>query len=90
MPDSFLSLLAVIVFINILLGTFNLVPIPPLDGSRVLFAALPQTPATYRAMYFLERWGLLLVLVFVFFGFQLIMPVISFLFTLATGQPALL
>jgi len=89
-PDSFLSLLAVIVFINILLGTFNLVPIPPLDGSRVLFAALPQTPATYRAMYFLERWGLLLVLVFVFFGFQLIMPIISFLFTLATGQPPLL
>ncbi len=85
-PDSFLSFLAIVVFINILLGVFNLVPIPPLDGSRVLFAALPQTPAAYRVMYFFERWGLLLVLVFVFFGFQLLMPLVNFLFQLATGQ----
>lgn len=85
-PNAFLSLLAVIVFINILLGIFNLIPIPPLDGSRVLFAALPQTQATYRVMYSLERWGLILVLVFVFFGFQLLMPAVNFLFTLFTGQ----
>jgi len=77
----------IIVYINILLGVFNLVPIPPLDGSRVLFAALPQTPGTVKAMYFLERWGLLLVLIFVFFGFQLILPIIGGLFGLFTGQP---
>jgi len=85
-PDSFLSFLAIVVFINILLGIFNLVPIPPLDGSRVLFAALPQTQATYRVMYFLERWGMLLVLIFVFFGFQFLMPIINFLFLVLTGQ----
>ncbi len=85
--DIFLSFLAVVVFINILLGIFNLVPIPPLDGSRVLFAALPQTQATYRVMYFLERWGLFLVLIFVFFGFQLLMPLVNFLFLIFTGQP---
>ena len=84
--DFFLTLLAVIVYLNIVLGLFNLVPIPPLDGSRILFAALPQTPAIYRAMYFLERWGLLFVLIFVFFGFQIIVPVMSALFTLFTGQ----
>ncbi len=84
---NFISLLTVIVFINLLLGVFNLVPIPPLDGSRVLFAALPQTPAVARAMYFLERWGLMFVLLFVFFGFQLIVPIINFLFGLFTGQP---
>ncbi len=82
----FIALLAVIVFVNILLAIFNLIPIPPLDGSRVLFAALPQTPATFRAMYALERWGLLFVFVFVFFGFGLIMPIIRFLFALFTGQ----
>lgn len=76
----------IIVYVNVLLGVFNLVPIPPLDGSRVFFAALPQTRATYKAMYFLERWGLLLVLLFVFFGFQLIMPIMSALFSLFTGQ----
>jgi Zn-dependent protease len=85
-PNFFLTLLAIIVFINILLAIFNCVPIPPLDGSRVLFAALPQTPATYRAMYFLERYGLFLVLIFVFFGFGLLMPIVNFLFALFTGQ----
>lgn len=85
--DVFLSFLAVVVFINILLGVFNLVPIPPLDGSRVLFAALPQTPTTFRVMYFLERWGLFIVLIFVFFGFQLLLPLVNFLFLIATGQP---
>ncbi len=82
----FVGLLAVIVYVNILLGVFNLVPIPPLDGSRVLFAILPQTPRTFRAMYTLERWGLLFVLLFVFFGFQVIVPLVSFIFTLFTGQ----
>ena len=85
-PDSFLSFLAIVVFINILLGIFNLVPIPPLDGSRVLFAALPQTHATFRVMFFLERWGMLLVLLFVFFGFQVLMPAINALFQIFTGQ----
>ncbi len=76
----------VITLINILLAVFNLVPIPPLDGSKVLFAVLPKTEASYRAAYFLERYGMILVLIFVFFGFQLIAPIIQFLFTLITGQ----
>jgi Zn-dependent protease len=79
--------LSLIVYVNIILGIFNLVPIPPLDGSRVLFAVLPPSQRTYKVMYFLERWGLVLVLFFVFFGFQLIIPVIQFIFTLFTGQP---
>jgi Zn-dependent protease len=82
-----IQLLGLICLINVLLGTFNLVPIPPLDGSRVLFAALPQTQTTYKVMYFLERWGLIFVLLFVFFGFGLITPIIGFLFTHLTGQP---
>jgi Zn-dependent protease len=86
--STFLTLLALICVINILLGIFNLVPIPPLDGSRILFAVLPQTPTTARVMYSLERWGLLIVLIFVFFGFQVLYPVISFIFTLFTGQPS--
>jgi Zn-dependent protease len=76
----------IIVYINVLLGVFNLVPIPPLDGSKLLFLILPPTPATYKFMYFMERWGLILVLIFVFFGFQIIMPIISFFFALFTGR----
>jgi Zn-dependent protease len=81
-----IGLLGIVCYINILLAIFNLIPIPPLDGSRVLFAALPQTRATFRVMYFLERWGLLVVLLFVFFGFQFIVPIVSAIFTFLTGQ----
>lgn len=76
----------IIVYINVLLGIFNLVPIPPLDGSKLLFLVLPPTPATYKFMYFMERWGLILVLIFVFFGFEVIFPVIDFFFALFTGR----
>ncbi|HVN26125.1 MAG TPA: site-2 protease family protein [Candidatus Paceibacterota bacterium] len=82
----FITLLALVCYVNILLGVFNLVPIPPLDGSRVLFAALPQTPATARAAYALERYGFFIVLIFVFFGFQLLVPIMTGIFSLLTGQ----
>jgi Zn-dependent protease len=76
----------IVIYINVLLGVFNLVPIPPLDGSKLLFLILPPTPATYKFMYFMERWGLILVLIFVFFGFQIIFPVINFFFALFAGR----
>jgi len=76
----------IIIYINVLLGIFNLVPIPPLDGSKLLFLILPPTPGTYKFMYFMERWGLILVLIFVFFGFQIIFPVINFFFALFAGR----
>jgi Zn-dependent protease len=76
----------IIIYINVLLGIFNLVPIPPLDGSKLLFLILPPTQRTYKFMYFMERWGLVLVLIFVFFGFQLIFPVINFFFALFAGR----
>jgi len=82
LPDLF----AVIIYINILLAVFNLVPIPPLDGSKALFAILPKNEVSYRLAYFLERYGMILVLFFIFFGFQLIAPIIQFLFTLIAGQ----
>jgi Zn-dependent protease len=83
--DLFVELLAIVVLVNIVLGLFNLVPIPPLDGSRVLFAILPPTESVLRAMFFLERWGIVLVLFFAFFGFRYIAPIIGWLFTLFTG-----
>lgn len=76
----------IIVYINVLLGIFNLVPIPPLDGSKLLFLVLPPTPRTYKFMYFMERWGLILVLIFVFFGFAFIFPIINFFFALFAGR----
>ncbi|MEM7305251.1 MAG: site-2 protease family protein [Planctomycetota bacterium] len=51
---------------NLILAAFNLLPIPPLDGSRVLAWVLPSS---LREPYVaLERYGMLLVLGFVFLG----------------------
>lgn len=48
------------------LGTFNLIPIPPLDGSKVLFSFLPDM-AYFKLMYY-ERYGMLLLLALAFIG----------------------
>ncbi|MDP3999331.1 MAG: site-2 protease family protein [bacterium] len=83
-----LLLLNIIVFINVLLGIFNLVPIPPLDGSKVLFALISDRYLGLKI--FLERNGLLLVLMFIFFGFGLLIPIVRFIYSLLVGQWALL
>ena len=77
------GLLQIIVFINLLLMVFNLVPIPPLDGSKVLMAFLPYEWQIRFAS--IERFGMLIVVIFLIFGFTFIYPVIFFLFKLITG-----
>ncbi|MBM3257100.1 MAG: site-2 protease family protein [Candidatus Liptonbacteria bacterium] len=76
---------AMIVQINILLTIFNLVPLPPLDGSKVLYALLPRTDKGAAVITFLEHNGLILLLLFIFFGFDLIVPLMHSLFSLLTG-----
>jgi len=78
-------LFAYISYINVLLAIFNLVPIPPLDGSKVLFSILPNTETTMRLGIFLERYGMIFLLIFVFFGFSLISPIVRWLFSAITG-----
>ena len=81
--SSIIGFFSIIVFYNILLAIFNLVPIPPLDGSKVLFHFLPYSAHNVRET--LERHGFLFLLIFIFFGFELIIPVMFFLFALITG-----
>lgn len=83
LPESFLNITQIVVFLNLILAFFNLIPIPPLDGSKILFAILPQRFQQIRFM--LERGGLLFVLLFVFVLWQFFFPVIVFLFRLITG-----
>ena len=75
--------LYIIVYANVLLAVFNLVPIPPLDGSKLLYALLPDSQ--YQIKMALERYGFVILLAFIFFGFQFITPIISFLTALFTG-----
>ncbi len=73
----------IIVYANVLLMVFNLVPIPPLDGSKILYALLP-----YRFNHvkvFLERYGFMILLFFIFFLFELIYPVINLVMKLLLG-----
>jgi Zn-dependent protease len=73
----------IIVFINVLLMIFNLMPIPPLDGSKVIMPFLPVRWQEYYSR--LEPYGMILVFAFVWFGFDLILPAIFFLFSILTG-----
>jgi Zn-dependent protease len=61
-----LPILDIFVTLNIILMLFNLVPIPPLDGSRVLFALLnPRT--AWQARAFLEQYGFFILIIAFFF-----------------------
>lgn len=60
-----LQLMTFIVVINLWLATFNLLPIPPLDGSKVLFYFLPATSERFRMA--LEQFGFFIVVLFIFF-----------------------
>ncbi len=72
-----------IVFLNILLAIFNLMPIPPLDGSKVLFTFLPASMENLRI--FLEQYGMFVLLFFIFFAFDWIMPLVLLIFRLIVG-----
>lgn len=83
--SNFSAILSIIVYVNILLAIFNLIPIPPLDGSKVLYAILPSHWAMKLAS--LERYGLIFVLLFIFIAFQAIVPIIFWLFEVIVGKP---
>jgi Zn-dependent protease len=53
------AICAMMIFWNVLLGTFNLLPFPPLDGSKLIFTIFNISPQTQM---FLERWGFFLIL----------------------------
>ena len=81
--NNFMSIAATISLLNLALAIFNLVPIPPLDGSKVLFALLPYQWHFIEEM--LERYGFMVLLIFIFFFAQLLVPVIDFFFRLIVG-----
>ncbi len=81
--QAFVYIGSMIVLINLILATFNLVPIPPLDGSKILFSLLPYSMRNTRT--FLEKNGFFLLLFFIFFLWQFLLPLVSWEFTLITG-----
>lgn len=89
-PRLVILILALFVYINLVLMIFNLLPIPPLDGSKVLFAFLPPRLAwQWRPM--LEQYGFILLLLIFFLppdnsiGGRILFPILDALFSLLVG-----
>lgn len=81
--NPFYRISSIIVIMNLVLALFNIIPIPPLDGSKILFSFLP-----YKLRFienFLERWGIFLLLFFIIFLWDTISPLIFYAFSLITG-----
>ena len=74
-----------IVYINILLAVFNLLPVPPLDGSHILFAFLPYRMENIKI--FLSQFGIFILLFIIFFFFQWIVLIINWIFAQIVGAP---
>ena len=68
--------------INLALFVFNLVPIPPLDGSKIIYAAFPRN---IEIRNFLEKYKWAIFLAFVFFGWGYISFIVGILFNIVVG-----
>jgi len=82
-PFNFGDAIAFIVYINILLAVFNLLPIPPLDGSHILFRFLPLSAQNLKII--LNQYGFLILILLIFFFFPWISLIINVIFSLITG-----
>lgn len=72
----------IIIFWNVVLAFFNLIPIPPLDGSKLLFAVLSVKTET---MIMLEQFGFLILLAFIFLFSPLLGAFLNFMMNLFLG-----
>jgi Zn-dependent protease len=66
-----------IILINLMLAVFNMVPIPPLDGSKMLAALLPDGSGF---IHFLERNATILIIAFIFFGLPLVQAIVAVIY----------
>ncbi len=76
------QILSPLIIINIILAAFNLIPLPPLDGSKILAGLLPDVGA--RMMYSLEQYGPLMLLLLIITGvaYKIFIPVANFLYSI--------
>jgi Zn-dependent protease len=79
-PPIFIEFLGLIVYINIFLALFNLIPLPPLDGSKVLMDLFPQFSRKIISLGFV---GVFLALILSFF---VLSPMAKFVFWIITGS----
>ena len=85
---NFVLLTAICIKFNLILAFFNMIPIPPLDGSKVLMSLMPVDHARRYEM-FMGRYGMIILLLVLFTGVagMFIGPPIRMLFQVLTGIP---
>ena len=72
-----------VVFLNLTLALFNLMPVPPLDGHWLLLTFLPDRYQAFKL--FLIRYSVFIFIFFLFFIFPLLFPLINLLFKVIVG-----
>jgi len=79
----FIQITSLIIFVNIVLAVFNLIPVPPLDGSKILFVLIPAKHSYIREI--LERYSLIFIILVLFVFWRLIQPIIPFIYKILLG-----
>ncbi len=85
LTDPIFKIFSFIVGINLILAVFNLMPVPPLDGSHILFTFLPQSAQKLRI--FLSQYGLFVLIFIIFFLFKYITWIVFWLGYFIIGNP---
>lgn len=78
MSAAYVAVAQYVVLINLVLALFNLLPVPPLDGSKILFAFIPQ--AYYKVRKALEAKSFIFWIVVMVLVWQLFEPVVYWVF----------
>ena len=78
MSSTLMAAIGVIILINLLLAIFNMVPIPPLDGSKLLFALFPRS--WFKVQMIMERNGFLFLILFLFLGLKYLWMAVMIVF----------
>ncbi|MDO8436183.1 MAG: site-2 protease family protein [bacterium] len=91
LPFNLFSIFSFIIFINLMLAVFNLIPVPPLDGSHLLFTFLPYSAQNIKI--FLNQFGPIILLFLIFFFspfFNFLNYLINILFIFIVGFPPMI
>ena len=80
--NSIYHVLSIVIWLNLILGIFNLIPVSPLDGFKVLAGLLPKQ--WYYDFIQTERYGIFILLILLVTGTigRVLFPIVSFVFTL--------